>query len=122
MMTVKLTRMRAVLALTLLALTGAAWWAWEQVSRPWGAQAVSFKPAGQQCGQEGQLRYCVHRAAGGVNGDVVYHLSTAPRFYAPTCEALGAMGLGGRGTRVLRHDGHDFRIVHEHLSRMPPRS
>ena len=74
MMTVKLTRMRAVLALTLLALTSAAWWAWEQVSRPWGAQAVSFKPAGQQCGQEGQLRYCVHRAAGGVNGDVVYHL------------------------------------------------
>jgi pimeloyl-ACP methyl ester carboxylesterase len=26
------------------------------------------------CGQEGQLRYCVHRAASGVNGDVVYHL------------------------------------------------
>ena len=74
MMIVKLTRMRAVLTLTLLALTGAAWWAWEQVSRPWGAQAVSFKPAEQECGQEGQLRYCVHRAAGGVNGDVVYHL------------------------------------------------
>lgn len=73
-MIVKLTRMRAVLALTLLALTGAAWWAWEQVSRPWGTQAVSFKPAEQQCGQEGQLRYCAHRAAGGVNGDVVYHL------------------------------------------------
>ncbi len=74
MMIVKLTRKRAVLALTLLALTGAAWWAWEKVSRPWGAQAVSFKPASQQCGQEGPLRYCVHRAAGGVNGDVVYHL------------------------------------------------
>jgi pimeloyl-ACP methyl ester carboxylesterase len=73
-MTVKLTCMKAVLALTLLALTGAAWWAWEQVSRPWGAQAVSFKPAARQCGQEGQLRYCVHRAAGGVNGDVAYHL------------------------------------------------
>lgn len=73
-MTVNLTRMRALLALTLLALTGAAWWAWEQVSRPWGAQAVSFRPAGRQCGQEGQLRYCVHRAEGGVNGDVVYHL------------------------------------------------
>ena len=44
------------------------------------------------------------------DGDVVYHLSTAPRFYAPTCEALGAMGLGGRGTRVLLEKpiGHDL--------------
>lgn len=74
MVTVKLTRMRAVLALAVLALTGAAWWAWEQVSRPWGAQAVTFTPAEQQCDQEGQVRYCVHRAASGVNGDVVYHL------------------------------------------------
>lgn len=61
-------------ALTLLALAVAAWWAWQQLNRPWGAQAVSFTPASQQCGQEGSLRYCVHRAAGGVNGDVVYHL------------------------------------------------
>ena len=35
------------------------------------------------------------------NGDVVYHLSTAPRFYAPICAALGSRGLGGTGTRVL---------------------
>ena len=27
-------------------------------------------------------------------GDVVYHLSTAPRFYAPICHLLGAAGLG----------------------------
>jgi pimeloyl-ACP methyl ester carboxylesterase len=74
MVTVRLTRRTAGLALALLALTGAAWWAWQQLSRPWGAQAVRFKPAIQQCGNEGQLRYCVHRAAGGVNGDVVYHL------------------------------------------------
>ena len=74
MLIVKLTRMRAVLALTLLSLTAVAWWAWEQVSHPWGAQAVSFMPARQECGQAGRLRYCVHRAAGGVNGDVVYHL------------------------------------------------
>ncbi|MFC0676508.1 glucose-6-phosphate dehydrogenase [Lysobacter korlensis] len=33
--------------------------------------------------------------------DVVYHLSTAPRFYAPICDAIGAQGLGGPGTRVL---------------------
>ncbi|HVR81040.1 MAG TPA: hypothetical protein VHF02_02970, partial [Luteimonas sp.] len=35
------------------------------------------------------------------DGDVVYHLSTAPRFYAPICSALGRQGLGGAGTRVL---------------------
>jgi pimeloyl-ACP methyl ester carboxylesterase len=74
MVTVQLTRLMAATALMMLALTGAAWWAWEQISRPWGAQAVSFQPAEQQCDQEGHLRYCVHRAGGGVNGDVVYHL------------------------------------------------
>ncbi len=44
------------------------------------------------------------------NGDVVYHLSTAPRFYAPICEALGQHGLGGPGTRVLLEKpiGHDL--------------
>src|SRR6476659_5439971 len=34
-------------------------------------------------------------------GDIVYHLSTAPRWYGATCDALGAMGLGGAGTRVM---------------------
>ncbi|HEU0305413.1 MAG TPA: glucose-6-phosphate dehydrogenase [Lysobacter sp.] len=45
-----------------------------------------------------------------VNGDVVYHLSTAPRFYAPICEALGRMDLAGPGTRVLLEKpiGHDL--------------
>jgi glucose-6-phosphate 1-dehydrogenase len=44
------------------------------------------------------------------NGDVVYHLSTAPRFYAPICESLGRHGLGGPGTRVLLEKpiGHDL--------------
>jgi glucose-6-phosphate 1-dehydrogenase len=43
-------------------------------------------------------------------GDVVYHLSTAPRFYAPICEALGRMDLAGPGTRVLLEKpiGHDL--------------
>jgi glucose-6-phosphate 1-dehydrogenase len=43
-------------------------------------------------------------------GDLVYHLSTAPSFYAATCDALGAAGLGGRGTRVLLEKpiGHDL--------------
>ena len=61
-------------ALALLVIVSAAWWAWQKLSRPWGAQAVSYTPARQQCGQQGALRYCVHAAVGGVNGDVVYHL------------------------------------------------
>ncbi|MCB1552702.1 MAG: glucose-6-phosphate dehydrogenase [Xanthomonadales bacterium] len=35
------------------------------------------------------------------DGDVVFHLSTAPRWYAPICRGLGESGLGGEGTRVL---------------------
>ena len=44
------------------------------------------------------------------DGDVVYHLSTAPRWYAPICDALGAHDLGGAGTRVLLEKplGHDL--------------
>ncbi len=30
--------------------------------------------------------------------------------------------IQGRGTRVLAHEAGKFRIVHEHLSRFPPRS
>ena len=43
-------------------------------------------------------------------GDVVYHLSTAPHFYAPICRTLGEMGLAGAGTRVLLEKpiGHDL--------------
>jgi pimeloyl-ACP methyl ester carboxylesterase len=74
MATHKLPRKAAAIAFIVFALAVAAWWAWQQLSRPWGQQAVSFTPAQQQCGQEGPLRYCVHRAVAGVNGDVVYHL------------------------------------------------
>ena len=44
------------------------------------------------------------------DGDVLYHLSTAPRFYVPVCDALGAQGLAGAGTRVMLEKpiGHDF--------------
>lgn len=43
------------------------------------------------------------------DGDVVYHLSMAPRWYAPTCAALGEHGLAGAGTRVMLEKpiGHD---------------
>jgi len=44
------------------------------------------------------------------DGVIVYHLSTAPRFYAPICETLAAAGLAGEGTRVLLEKpiGHDL--------------
>jgi glucose-6-phosphate 1-dehydrogenase len=44
------------------------------------------------------------------DGDLVYHLSTAPRYYGPTCAALGRQGLGGAGTRVMLEKpiGHDL--------------
>jgi len=34
-------------------------------------------------------------------GDVLYHLSTSPKFYVQACEALGRHGLAGAGTRVM---------------------
>lgn len=43
-------------------------------------------------------------------GDVVYHLSTAPRFYGDICNALAAQDLSGPGTRVMLEKpiGHDL--------------
>ncbi len=35
------------------------------------------------------------------SGDVLYHLSTAPRFYVPACQALGRHGAADAGTRVM---------------------
>ncbi|WP_428149404.1 alpha/beta hydrolase-fold protein [Brevundimonas sp.] len=48
--------------------------AWSQLTRPWGAQAVDFRPAVETCGASGSLRYCIYRAAQGTNGNVLYHL------------------------------------------------
>jgi glucose-6-phosphate 1-dehydrogenase len=60
--------------------------------------------------QLGQRIRTLRRDGTGADGDVVYHLSTAPRFYAPICDALGQMGLAGPGTRVLLEKpiGHDL--------------
>ena len=43
-------------------------------------------------------------------GDVLFHLSTAPRWYGEICAALGRAGLAGPGTRVMMEKpiGHDF--------------
>ncbi len=48
--------------------------AWSRLTRPWGAQAVDFRPAAETCDVSGELHYCVYRAAQGNNGDVLYHL------------------------------------------------
>ena len=50
------------------------------------------------------------RIAGLRTGDIVYHLSTAPKFYASICHLLGAAGLAGEGTRVMLEKpiGHDL--------------
>ena len=44
------------------------------------------------------------------DGDVLFHLSTAPRWYGDICAALGQAGLAGPGTRVMLEKpiGHDF--------------
>lgn len=65
-------RDRYLLAVVLLA--SLLWFGWSEVTRTRGSQVVTFRPAAQQCGSDGPLRYCVNRAVGGVNGDVVYHL------------------------------------------------
>ena len=35
------------------------------------------------------------------NGDVLYHMSTAPKFYGPACQSLAANGAAGAGTRAM---------------------
>ncbi len=48
-------------------------------------------------------------------GDVVFHLSTAPRWYSTICRALGQAGLSGTGTRVMLEKpiGHDLATAVE---------
>jgi len=56
----------------------------------------------------GRLAERVRALRGG--GDVVYHLSTAPRLYGGICTMLDAQGLAGPGTRVMLEKpiGHDL--------------
>jgi glucose-6-phosphate 1-dehydrogenase len=41
------------------------------------------------------------RAQAGVTSDVLYHLSTSPKFYGPICAKLAEHGLVDAGTRVM---------------------
>ena len=61
---------------------------------------IDYQPAALDAPQDlAALAGAVHARRAG--GDVVFHLSTAPRWYAPVCDALGAHGLGGDGMRVM---------------------
>jgi glucose-6-phosphate 1-dehydrogenase len=44
------------------------------------------------------------------SGDILYHLSTAPRWYATICASLGTQGLADVGARVMLEKpvGHDL--------------
>jgi pimeloyl-ACP methyl ester carboxylesterase len=50
------------------------YYGWGEVTRTRGTQKVSFRPAREECGSSGALRYCIYRDRRGTNGDVVYHL------------------------------------------------
>lgn len=67
-------RRRLVWGVVALIVVAVGWQAWSRMTRPWGHQAVDFKPAAQTCATSGQLRYCINRAPQGTNGDVLYHL------------------------------------------------
>lgn len=69
----RLSRRHRLLILA-LASSVLLWWGWCELTRTRGAQAVSFTAAAQACHATGRLRYCIYKAAGGTNGDVVYHL------------------------------------------------
>lgn len=60
--------------LSALLILGVLWFGWTELTKTRGDQKVAFQPATRECGSDGALRYCVYRAVGGVNGDIVYHL------------------------------------------------
>ena len=60
--------------LLFILLIGLAYYAWGEVTKTRGAQVVEFQAASEQCATSGDLRYCVHQAQIGSNGDLLYHL------------------------------------------------
>jgi enterochelin esterase-like enzyme len=63
-----------LLAVLVATLGVAGYFAWAEITRVRGTQTVAFRPAQQECAVRGPLRFCINKAAQGVNGDVVYHL------------------------------------------------
>ena len=62
-------------------------------------ERVHYQPAALD--DDASMQALAERIHGLRDGDIVYHLSTAPKFYAAACEALGRHGLAGPGTRVM---------------------
>lgn len=60
--------------LLLAVLIGLLYFAWTEITKTRGVQEVQFRAASSECSASGALKYCVHEAQGGTNGDVVYHL------------------------------------------------
>ena len=60
---------------------------------------VQYQPASLD--DEASMAALAERIAGLRSGDVVYHLSTSPKFYEQACAALARHGLAGPGTRVM---------------------
>ncbi len=69
---------------------------------------VQYQPASLD--DADSMRALAERVKSLRNGDVLYHLSTAPKFYGQACAALAEHGLAGPGTRVMLEKpiGHDL--------------
>lgn len=71
-------------------------------------ERIHYQPA--SVGAEGGFDALASRVRSLRDGDVLYHLSTTPRFYVPICAELARCGIAGSGTRVLLEKpiGHDL--------------
>ena len=69
---------------------------------------VQYQPASLD--DDASMQALAERIRGLRSGDIVYHLSTSPKFYEQACAALARHGLAGPGTRVMLEKpiGHDL--------------
>lgn len=69
---------------------------------------VHYQPA--SLSDDASMQALADRIRSMRDGDIVYHLSTAPKFYEHACAALAQHGLAGPGTRVMLEKpiGHDL--------------
>ena len=58
----------------ILIIFAAGYYGWVKISSPWGDQKVEYQPAVKNCDKVDDLKYCVYRAAQGVNGNVIYYM------------------------------------------------
>ena len=74
---------------------------------------IEYQPA--SLGDDASFAELAERISAMRDGDVVFHLSTAPRFYAAICADLARHGLADAGTRVLLEKpiGHDLATAVE---------